>query len=57
VKILEKYRKWNLFFSFGKRMRKIIMVKERKILKKPLLKGIKLQVSNVFLVKLGSSFP
>jgi hypothetical protein len=29
-------------FSFGKMMTKIIMVKERKIFKTPLLKGIKL---------------
>jgi hypothetical protein len=42
VKILEKYIEWNLFFSFGKMMRKIIMVKERKNFKTTLLKGIKL---------------
>jgi len=42
VKNLEKYIEWNVVFSFGKRMRKIIMVKERKIFKTPLLKGIKL---------------
>jgi hypothetical protein len=32
-------------------MKKIIMIKEKKNFKRPLLKCIKLQVSNVFLVK------
>jgi len=37
-------------------MKKIIMIKEKKNLERPLLKGIKLQVSNVFSVKLSSFF-
>jgi len=42
------------FFSFGQSMKKIIMIKEKKNLERPLLKCIKLQVSNVFSVKLNS---
>jgi hypothetical protein len=44
------------FFSFGQSMKKIIMIKEKKNFEAPLLKCIKLQVSNAFSVKLSSFY-
>jgi hypothetical protein len=44
-------------FSFGESMKKMIMIKEKENFERiPLLKCIKLQVSNVFSAKLGSLF-
>jgi hypothetical protein len=45
------------FFSFGESMKKMIMTKENQFFERsPLLKCVKLQVSNVFSAKLGSFF-
>jgi hypothetical protein len=46
----------NLIFSFGQSMKKIIIVIKNKNFERTLLKCIKLQVSNVFSIKLNSFF-
>ncbi len=46
----------NLIFSFGKFKKKIIIIIENKKFERALLKCIKLQVSNVFSIKLSSFF-
>ncbi len=43
-------------FSFEQSMKKIIMIKEKKNFERWSLKCIKLQVSNIFSVKLSSFF-
>jgi len=46
----------NLIFSFGNFMKKIIIIIKNKKFERALLKCIKLQVSNVFSIKLSSFF-
>jgi hypothetical protein len=45
------------YFSFGQSLKKIIMIIEKKNFERALLKCIKLQVSNVFSIKLNYFFP
>ncbi len=47
----------NFIFSFGQSMKKIIIIIKNKNFERALLKCIKLQVSNVFSIKLSSFFP